>query len=115
MVVDDDFDVRAGVAEVLQDEGYTALVAADGAEALEQLHAGARPSLILLDLMMPRMDGEAFCRRWRADPALSDIPVFVLSADANTPARSGECGATGWIRKPVRLDDLLGVVARYAT
>lgn len=115
LIIDDDYDVRSGIAEVLADEGYALATAAHGEEALRLLRDGLRPSLILLDLMMPVMDGEAFCRLWHEDDELRRIPVVVLSADASATEKTRRCGATGVLKKPVQLDQLLTVVARYAS
>lgn len=113
MVVDDDHDIRASLQEILQDEGYTVVSASDGMEALTQLRLGARPQLILLDLMMPIMDGFQFCREVRKDPALSLIPVIVFSADALAEERANACGANGFLSKPTALTDLLRTIQRY--
>jgi CheY-like chemotaxis protein len=115
LVIDDDYDVRNGIAEVLADEGYTLATAAHGEEALRLLRDGLRPSLILLDLMMPVMDGETFCRLWHDDELLRTIPVVVLSADAAASEKTRHLGASTVLRKPVQLDDLLSVVARHAS
>jgi two-component system chemotaxis response regulator CheY len=113
LVVDDDYDVRQGIAEVLEDEGYLPALASNGAEALQLLREGLRPSLILLDLMMPVMDGETFCRRWRSDgPA--DIPIVIISADAAAKEKSRGCGAAALLRKPVQLQTLLETAERFA-
>ena len=115
LVVDDDADVRDSVAEVLREEGFAVVVAGDGKQALEVLRSHhSRPNLILLDLMMPVMDGFEFCRQWGRDPGLKDIPVVVLSADAHAERKAMECGANGCLRKPVDLNTLLGTVSRHA-
>jgi CheY-like chemotaxis protein len=114
LVVDDDYDVRTGVAEILEDEGFAVATATHGADALARLRAGHHPRLILLDLRMPVMDGEAFCRARSDDPALRAIPVIILSADAEAAEKASRCGATGLLRKPVQLDRLLEVTERYA-
>src|SRR5690242_7123757 len=83
LVVEDDADVREALIEVLADHGYFALAAANGREALEILRAeGPRPSVILLDIMMPVMDGQQFRAAQLEDPELAAIPVIVLSAHA---------------------------------
>jgi CheY-like chemotaxis protein len=114
LVVDDDYDVRQGIAEILEDEGYAPATASNGAEALQMLRDGLKPRLILLDLMMPVMDGETFCRTWRHDDKLSGIPVVIISADAAAKEKSTGCGATALLRKPVQLDVLLETAERYA-
>ena len=79
LVVEDTLDTRESLAFILRHKGYEVRTAADGQEALEQLKAGARPDLILLDLMMPTMDGWEFTNRLRQHPALASIPVVVVS------------------------------------
>lgn len=113
LVVDDDFDVRTGIQEVLEDEGHVVVPAANGAEAMDLLTSGLRPALILLDLMMPIMDGFEFCHSWARDSRISTIPLFIVSADRDTAGKAKTCGATGYLAKPIELDDLLSVAARY--
>jgi CheY-like chemotaxis protein len=113
LVVDDDPDGLAVVSLILQLEGYQVLAACSGAEALE-LARRERPSLILLDVMMPSMDGRAFRSRQRADPSIADIPVLVLSAHADAATIADEIGARAWLPKPVRLDRLLDVLRPFA-
>jgi CheY-like chemotaxis protein len=114
LVVDDDFDVRASIEEILQEAGYPVQTAANGIEALQVLREGPRPALILLDLMMPVVDGADFCHAWAEDPDLSRIPVFIISADATTRAQARDLGTNGYLAKPIRLDELLAVAQRYA-
>lgn len=84
MVVEDDADVLDVIALTLEDHGYSVLVAANGRQALDKLRAAEhRPALILLDLMMPVMDGRQFREAQRRDPALADVPVVLLSADVD--------------------------------
>jgi len=81
LVVDDDRDIRDSLVEVLGEHGYPVIGAGNGVEALEILRTSAPPpSLILLDLMMPVMDGREFRERQLENPALADIPVIVISA-----------------------------------
>ncbi|MGH7328268.1 MAG: response regulator, partial [Polyangiaceae bacterium] len=76
LVVDDEEDIRDTLRELIEMKGFKAQTAANGAEALEQLIA-ERPCLVVLDLVMPVMDGVALLEKMRADPALSDVPVVV--------------------------------------
>jgi CheY-like chemotaxis protein len=112
LIIDDDNDVREIVATVLATEGHEVSAAIDGVAAIDQLQRGARPSLILLDMMMPRLDGEGFMRSLRADPSLADIPVVILTAHPAARTKASELGAAGCLRKPVELDDLLAAVDR---
>jgi CheY-like chemotaxis protein len=114
MIVDDDHDIRSILAEVLEDEGYRVAAAANGVEALGQLRSGdPLPGVILLDLMMPFMDGWAFRAVQRDDPSLARIPVLVLTANAGAESQFEPLHAAGFVRKPVDLDELLAAVARH--
>jgi CheY-like chemotaxis protein len=113
LIVDDDFDIRGLMTNILQIEGYHVLAAANGREALETLRSGARPRLILLDLMMPVMNGWQFRCEQLLDDRLAAIPVVVLSGAADVGERARTIGASGILRKPVDLDVLLEVVGRY--
>ena len=109
LIVDDEFDIRQAVAEVLSEEGHQVLSAGDGAEALaclREFHA----QLVLLDLMMPGMNGWEFRAAQKGDPELSDIPVVVLSA----LGRVAGMDAAGFIQKPFDLDELLDAVREHA-
>lgn len=113
LVVDDDYDIRDTLRDVLSDEGITTAFAGDGIEALAYLRAHAHPRLILLDLMMPRCDGPTFRAEQRKDPELADIPVVVLSADSKIVDKSRALEAAGYLKKPVDLERLTTVVAKY--
>ena len=115
LVVEDDPDVRASLVEVLEDEGYRVDTAGDGVEALAYLRGAALPPrLILLDIMMPRMDGFQFRTAQSSDPALSPIPVAVVTADEHAARKATAHGVHGFLRKPVQLEDLLRLVAKLA-
>lgn len=107
LVVDDERDIREAVAEVLKDEGYAVVDATDGAEALRQLRAH-HPAVVLLDLMMPGMNGWEFCAARKGDPELSSIPVIVISA----LGRVSGIEATAFLQKPFELDALVETVRR---
>jgi CheY-like chemotaxis protein len=109
LVVDDESDIREAVSEVLADEGYVVHGAGDGAEALRKARA-VRPQLVLLDLMMPGMNGWEFRAAQRGDPELRDIPVVVLSA----LGRVSGMDAADFIQKPFDLDRLLSAVRTHA-
>ncbi len=110
LVVDDDRDICEVVQTVLELEGYAVVTAGDGAEALARLRAGVRPCLIILDLMMPNMNGMQF-REQQQDPELRAIPVVVLSGDGRAGMKAATLGVEG-LRKPVELDVLLDAVRR---
>jgi CheY-like chemotaxis protein len=114
LVVEDDRDVREAIVEVLTDSDYEALRASNGAEALARLRAGpVRPCVILLDIMMPTMDGWQFRTEQQADPSMMDIPVVVLSAGADAVEAAAKMAAAGYLKKPVALERLLGVVKQF--
>jgi CheY-like chemotaxis protein len=114
MVVEDDPDVRESLLEVLEDFEYHPLAASNGQEALERLREpGARPCLILLDVMMPVMDGWGFRAAQEADLELKSIPVVVLSAHNSAEQTAREMGVDGYLRKPVKLAALMEMVTRY--
>jgi CheY-like chemotaxis protein len=106
LIIEDDIATRDALTECLRDHGYQVTCASDGFEALDLLQTMPRPDLILLDLMLPQMDGWDFRATQKRDPALSGIPVVALSA-------------VGWLvdvdaslRKPVRVEELLETVDR---
>lgn len=111
LVVDDDSAIVEALTDALNDEGYRVVAARNGASALEWLAKHPAPGLILLDLMMPVMDGYEFRRRQLSDSRLAGIPTVVLSASARDDAVAQMNGIT-WLQKPISLDILLGVVER---
>ncbi len=80
MLVEDDTAVRDATSELLEDEGFSVVASSDGRDALDLLRAGLRPAVIVLDLMMPRMDGWDFRHIQMADQDLREIPVIVVTA-----------------------------------
>ena len=114
LVVDDEDDLRETVQSILELEGFRTVGACNGLEALERLRDGSeRPSLILLDLMMPRMNGWDFRAHQLADPALEGIPVVVMTANGNVELHPLAGRAVEVLRKPVPFDRLLSTVASY--
>ena len=112
LVVDDDDAVRQTVVDVLEDAQFAVRVAHDGQEALDILRqAQDRPCLVLLDLMMPRMNGWDFARAHSHDPALADIPICVVTAAGS--AQPIPANAVAVVRKPVQLEQLLDVVRQH--
>ena len=113
LVVDDDPDVREAAVAMFENEGYTAVAAENGRDALSMLKAGTvRPRAILLDLRMPVMDGWAFRAAQLSDPLLAPIPVIIVSAEqrANVTAAAHSMGAVAGMTKPVNWDELLRLV-----
>lgn len=111
-VVDDDLDLRETIGELLQDEGYETVLFQDGRGALALLRAGVRPSLILLDLMMPEMSGWQFREEQLRDEALRAIPVVVMTASRSFDRAA--LAASEVLLKPVGIGDILGAVERNA-
>jgi len=108
LIVEDDADLREMMAQLLSLEGFQAAAVANGREALEYLNGSHKPQVILLDLMMPVMDGWEFRRKQQANPALASVPVIVLSA--LDQARAGNLDATAFLKKPLDFDHLLALV-----
>lgn len=114
LIVEDDRDIAETLAEILEYNGYEALTAGNGKEALDKLRQGDRlPRLILLDLMMPVMDGWQFREAQSGDPALASVPVIIVSAHVRAREAAVQLGAVGWLKKPVDLDTLLRAVADH--
>jgi CheY-like chemotaxis protein len=114
LIVEDDDDVRTALAEVLRVEGFQTAEACHGAEGLERLREGPLPRLILLDLMMPVMDGWAFRDAQRANPAWAAIPTVILSAVPEVRQNAARLRADGYLIKPVDLPLLINTVERHA-
>ena len=111
LVVDDDVHIRYALVDALEDEGYRALCASNGAEALQVLREMPNPpALILLDLMMPVMDGWQFRAQQRRDPLLSKIPVVVVSAIGNGMGEAFQVSASAYLKKPFLIQDLVATV-----
>jgi CheY-like chemotaxis protein len=108
MVVEDDHDIRDSLAVALTDAGYDVIDAQNGKVALDRL-ASARPSVILLDLMMPVLNGLEFLVEFRKNPSWARIPVIVASANRGYDA--SDLGTFAVLRKPLDLDDLLDSVS----
>jgi len=114
MVVEDDDDVREALMPVLEYEAYDVVGAANGREAIDRLRDAEPPSLILLDLMMPVMDGSQFRTEQLRDPLLASIPVIILSADGTVREKARALRAAAYMQKPVEVDGLLDLIRRYS-
>jgi two-component system, OmpR family, alkaline phosphatase synthesis response regulator PhoP len=101
LLVEDDPDIQLITRLALRKSGFNVNVASNGRQALEAVRA-ALPDLVLLDWMMPELDGLETCRHLKADPATSGIPVIFLTAKSQEQeiARGLALGATGYITKP---------------
>ncbi len=111
LVVEDDADALAALGDLLESHGYAVASACNGAEALEVLGRSPLPNLIVLDLLMPTMDGWEFRRRQKKDPRIAHIPVVVVSASS----AAKPIDADSILRKPVDIDRLLETVARHCS
>jgi CheY-like chemotaxis protein len=108
LVVEDDEDIRQSLCYILEDEGISTLSASNGQEALDVLRgSGEKPSVILLDLSMPVMDGREFLRRMGGDSSIPATPVIIVSALTPDDTISG----VNWLQKPVGIDGLLTAIA----
>lgn len=114
LVVEDDRDIRETMGLVLESEGYKVFTAAHGREALRLLRGGLRPHVILLDLMMPVMNGWELREQMLGDPALADIPTIVITGDSRAPQQTAALKAAACIVKPFEISDMLAVVAETA-
>jgi CheY-like chemotaxis protein len=119
LIVDDELDLREMMAQLLTLEGFQAATVANGVEALNYLSGSDTPDVILLDLMMPVMDGWEFRRKQQADPKLSRVPTIVVTAltreqtQAAERARAVDLKPAAFLRKPLDFDLLLQLVRQY--
>jgi len=110
-IIEDDLDTREMLGRFLELEGYQVESAENGKLALERLGSGVPACVILLDLMMPVMDGWQFRREQVRNAALADIPVIVVSAAGRE--RIQKIDANAYLSKPVDLEELLGCVTQF--
>jgi CheY-like chemotaxis protein len=108
LIVEEDADVREALAGAMADAGAEVVVAADGVDALERLREGPRPTVILLDLRLPRLGGDAFLRTMRSDPRFEHVPVITMTAGIEAAAESKDIVAR--LNKPIDVDDLRKIV-----
>jgi CheY-like chemotaxis protein len=113
VVVDDDPDLLQALAELLEAHGYTVETAANGEEALTKLATLESPCLVLLDLMMPVMNGWEFCERQKADHRLAKVPVVLISADEELASHARALRATAFLPKPIDVGRLLDMVGQH--
>jgi CheY-like chemotaxis protein len=111
LVVDDEFGVAEVIEAILEDEGYRVLTAVNGRQGLVRL-AENRPDLVLLDMMMPILDGPAMLKAMKAEPQFADIPVVMMSS-LDPRSVDAECsGYVAFLRKPFRAAAVTDLVAR---
>lgn len=111
LIVDDDLGILETIQGMLELEGYEVDLARDGVEALQQV-ARKVPELIILDIMMPRMDGYTMASELQRQGLRGSIPLIVLTADGRAAEKAARIGANGYLEKPFVLDKFIGEVAR---
>ena len=114
LIVEDDEGVGPSIAHLLRDEGYDVEVAFNGRAALDRLRRDPLPSLILLDLMMPGMDGIEFRVRQLADARMAQVPVIVMSARPDVAELAKQLLVADFLPKPMNFEELLHVVQNRA-
>jgi two-component system response regulator MprA len=115
-VVEDDTSIREFLIDVLEDAGYFVVGFADGTTALSEIRkSDRRPNLILLDLMMPRMNGWEFRRVQQEDSLLASVPVVLLTARTDVTYQGQQLCANDYLRKPIDIDQLLDIAQRYSS
>jgi two-component system chemotaxis response regulator CheY len=112
LLVDDSKTVVMSLQAILTKGGFSVATAGDGVEALGVLGAGPKPSLIITDLNMPRMDGISFIREARKTNRFTPILMLTTESQQTKRDEGKKAGATGWLVKPVQPDDLLSVIKR---
>lgn len=114
LVIDDDKEIRESLLDVLTDEGYIVICAENGREAMDYLNSGNKlPRLVFLDLMMPVLDGRGFRKEQMDTPLLSNIPTILFSANGQLDKKAFDIGMTDFLKKPIDLDELLAIAAKY--
>jgi len=114
LLVDDDDQLRESIADGLEEAGFIVVRASDGNDALGHLRTSSLPSLVLLDLMMPGLNGWQLCEVMHADPVLSQIPIVALSATASMDPESLHLAdVADWIAKPFDLSQVLEVIRPF--
>jgi CheY-like chemotaxis protein len=110
LLVEDDFVLRGSLSELLTHEGFRVECCADGREAFRRLHMPPRPDLIMLDIMLPHLDGFELRALQRKSPFIANIPVVVISAHDLDPKTVSELGLAPPFRKPLDIPVLLSTV-----
>lgn len=111
LIVEDDFSIRTLIARFLEEEGYDVACAADGTEGLDALYRASAPDLIVLDIVMPQMNGLDFLREIRRTRHFDAVPVVVISASENLKAIDSSLRVSALVPKPIDADALLRAVA----
>jgi CheY-like chemotaxis protein len=113
MIVDDDDDLRHLIALLVGARGFATVEAVDGVEAMELLEGGVEPSMILLDLRMPRMNGTEFLEALRHGTHTPMVPVVVITGDQAAIGEALAAGANGCLRKPIEAKELVDSVREH--
>ena len=115
LLIEDDRDIREDLAALLESEGYKVTQASNGQDALERLKGRAAPCIILLDLMMPVMNGWEFLRKYKCESPVTQVPVVIMSAARDASDVAGKLGAQAFLSKPFEIETILAVVGRVAS
>lgn len=110
LVVEDDDDIRNAIVDLLETEGYSTEAAVNGKDALDKLEVIPKPCLVLLDMMMPIMNGREFLDTVMKNSHLAPIPVLIVSAVAD---KTNTEGSVGFLKKPIDIEVVLKVVGQY--
>lgn len=113
LIIDDNADARDALQIALTREGHTVEAAGNGREALAQLYAGSRPDLILMDLVMPVMNGFEFRQVQLADPTLAAIPLIAFSAVTDPRETAQHLRAAAYVHKPASIEHLVAVIRQF--
>lgn len=110
LIVDDDEDIGEALSLILESRGYRWSVAQDGAQALQLMQTQPLPRVILLDMMMPGMNGEQFRAAQLQDARMASVPVVLMTGDSHAESKAARLGLSKFLRKPLEIDDLISVV-----
>lgn len=114
LIVDDDEDIGETLSLILESRGYRCSVARDGEQALQLMHTQPLPRVVLLDMMMPGMNGEDFRTAQLRDARLAGVPVVIMTGDGRAEEKAARLGVSRFLRKPIAIDDLIAVVVNPA-
>lgn len=113
LLVDDEVDLRECIADFLGSEGYEVVQAENGQVALNLLKTGLKPSVILLDYMMPVMDGKAFCEVYNNDSSINSFPVILLTAAKVPDEKLEQMQIKHQLDKPIKIEKFLEAIAKF--
>jgi two-component system chemotaxis response regulator CheY len=117
-VIEDEKDIRESLTEAIENEGYSAISASNGRVAIsmfedENQNPAKLPDLILLDLLMPQMNGATFLAEARKNRRLAKVPIVLMSADRKMAQKASHLGADGHLHKPLELEDLFAAIEKH--